>query len=97
MVRDTLYVPQQAGVREDVARGLAVEQYPIGVDAAAPPARVVSFTLRNVWADVVAVGLIHWHVDASFAVHADMKIHTGGSMSLGRGSIVDTLQKQKLN
>ena len=26
-----------------------------------------------------------------------MKSHTGGSMSLGRGSIVDTSQKQKLN
>ena len=36
-------------------------------------------------------------MDASFAVHADMKNFTGGSMSLGRGSIVDTSQKQKLN
>ena len=38
------------------------------------------------------LGLIHWHVDASFAVHTDTKSHTGGSMSLGRGSIVDMSQ-----
>ena len=41
--------------------------------------------------------LIHWHVDAAFAVHADMKSHTGGSMSLGKGSAVDASQKQKIN
>ena len=43
------------------------------------------------------LGLAHWHVDASFAVHADMKSHTGGTMSLGRGSIINTSQKQKIN
>ena len=43
------------------------------------------------------LGLIHWHVDASFAVHADMKSHTGGTMSLGKGSVIDTSHKQKLN
>ena len=43
------------------------------------------------------LGLVHWHVDASFAVHADMKSHTGGTMSLGRDSIIATSQKQKIN
>ena len=43
------------------------------------------------------LSLVHWHVDASFAVHAGMKSHTGGTMSLGRGSIIDTSQKQKIN
>ena len=43
------------------------------------------------------LGLVHWHVDASFAVHANMKSHTGGTMSLGRGSIIDTSQKQTIN
>ena len=37
MVRCALDVPEQAGVQEDVARGLAVEQNPIGVDAATSP------------------------------------------------------------
>jgi hypothetical protein len=37
-----------------------------------------------------------WHIDASYAVHMDMKSHTGGSMSLGKGSVYSTLVKQKL-
>ena len=34
-------------------------------------------------------GVIEWWVDAAFAVHDDMKSHTGGAMSLGRG-VFDT-------
>ena len=40
---------------------------------------------------------IHWWVDAAFAVHHDMKSHTGGMLSLGKGAIYSTSQKQKLN
>ena len=32
-------------------------------------------------------GVINWWVDASFAVHPDMRSHTGGMMSLGRGAV----------
>jgi hypothetical protein len=39
---------------------------------------------------------IHWWVDASFAVHTDMKGHTGGTMSLGKGSVYSTSTKQRL-
>jgi hypothetical protein len=31
-----------------------------------------------------------WWVDASFAVHPDMKSHTGGMMSLGKGAAYGT-------
>jgi hypothetical protein len=41
-------------------------------------------------------GKIRWWVDASYAVHNDMKSHTGGTMSLGKGSIYSTSTKQKL-
>jgi hypothetical protein len=41
-------------------------------------------------------GQIRWWVDASFAVHDDMKSHTGGTMSMGKGSIYSTSTKQKL-
>jgi hypothetical protein len=41
-------------------------------------------------------GLVQWWVDASFAVHQDMKGHTGGTMTLGKGSIYSTSVKQKL-
>ena len=42
-------------------------------------------------------GNLQWWVDASFAVHHDMKSHTGGVMSLGKGAIYSCSTKQKLN
>jgi hypothetical protein len=41
-------------------------------------------------------GKVRWWVDASYAVHHDMKGHTGGTMTLGQGSIYSTSTKQKL-
>jgi hypothetical protein len=38
-----------------------------------------------------------WWVDASYAVHPDMKSHTGGTMSLGKGSIYSASKTQRLN
>jgi hypothetical protein len=40
---------------------------------------------------------IYWHLDAAFAVHMDMKSHTGGSMTLGAGTITSISMKQKVN
>jgi hypothetical protein len=40
---------------------------------------------------------IKWWIDASFAVHPDMKSHTGGTMSLGKGSVYSTSRKQRIN
>jgi hypothetical protein len=40
--------------------------------------------------------LIKWWIDASFAVHPDMKGHTGGVMSLGKGGIYGTSTRQKI-
>ena len=41
--------------------------------------------------------IIKWWIDASFAVHPDMKSHTGGTMSLGKGSPYSTSTRHKLN
>ena len=41
--------------------------------------------------------MIKWWVDASFAVHANMRSHTGATMSLGKGSIYSASTRQKLN
>jgi len=41
--------------------------------------------------------VIKWWIDASFAVHADMRSHTGVAMSLGKGAIYSASTKQKLN
>jgi hypothetical protein len=43
------------------------------------------------------MSIIKWSVDASFAVHPDMKSHTGGSMTLGKGTIYGTSTRQKIN
>jgi Reverse transcriptase (RNA-dependent DNA polymerase) len=38
-----------------------------------------------------------WWVDASYAVHPDMKSHTGGVFSLGKGGIYGTSTRQRIN
>ncbi len=42
-------------------------------------------------------GIVKWWVDAAYAVHRDMKGHTGGTLQLGKGSINSKSIKQKLN
>ena len=42
-------------------------------------------------------GDVSWHVDASFAVHKDMRSHTGGLMTLGKGAVISVSTKQKIN
>jgi hypothetical protein len=42
-------------------------------------------------------GKIRWYIDAAFAVHNDMKSHTGAMMTLGQGAANAQLSKQKLN
>jgi hypothetical protein len=41
--------------------------------------------------------VVKWWVDASFAVHPDMRSHTGGVMTLGKGAVYGTSTRQKLN
>ena len=43
------------------------------------------------------MSVIHWWIDASFAVHADYKSHTGACLSFGRGCLVNISSKQKIN
>jgi hypothetical protein len=42
-------------------------------------------------------GVIYWWIDASFAVHPDMRSHTGATMSMGAGSIFSVSRRQRLN
>ena len=42
-------------------------------------------------------GVVQWWVDASFAVHEDMRSRTGMHTSLGKGTIHGTSVKQKIN
>jgi hypothetical protein len=41
--------------------------------------------------------VIKWWVDSSFAVHPDMRSHTGGAMTLGKGVVYGASTRQKLN
>jgi hypothetical protein len=40
--------------------------------------------------------VIKWWADASYAVHPDMRSHTGGAMSMGSGVIYGSSTRQKL-
>jgi hypothetical protein len=42
-------------------------------------------------------GILKWWVDALFAVHPNMRGHSGGGLSLGRGFPIASSMKQKLN
>ena len=41
--------------------------------------------------------ILAWYVDAVFAVHPDMKSHTGMVFTLGKGAIISSSTKQKVN
>ena len=41
-------------------------------------------------------GIVRWWIDASYAVHNDMKGHTGATLSLGKGGIYSGSWKQRL-
>lgn len=41
--------------------------------------------------------IVKWYGDAAFAVHPNMRSHTGGTMTMGKGSIINISTKQKLN
>jgi len=40
---------------------------------------------------------LSWWVDSSYAVHPDMRHHSGIYMTLGKGATYSTSSKQKLN
>ncbi len=42
-------------------------------------------------------GVLMWYVDASFAVHPNMRGHTGGCLTMGRRFPISVSIKQKLN
>ncbi len=42
-------------------------------------------------------GVLHWHVDASFGTHPNMRGHTGGVLTMGTGCPLVTSTKQNCN
>jgi hypothetical protein len=43
------------------------------------------------------LGVLSWYVDASFAVHPDLRGHTGGTLTMGQGYPLVKSTKHKLN
>ena len=41
--------------------------------------------------------IIHWYIDALYAVHDDLRSHTGAAMRIGIGAAINLSTKQKLN
>ena len=46
---------------------------------------------------IKGAGIMKWYADAAFAVHPDMKSHTGYNMTWGTGSVISASRRQKLN
>eukprot|EP00980_Cylindrotheca_fusiformis_P016285 scaffold4840_cov147-Cylindrotheca_fusiformis.AAC.1 len=44
-----------------------------------------------------SMNVIQWWVDASYAVHPDMRSHTGATMMMGKGSVYSKSTQQKIN
>ena len=42
-------------------------------------------------------GTLTWSVDAAFAVHEDMRSHTGATLTMGKGVLLSMSLKQKIN
>eukprot|EP00957_Ditylum_brightwellii_P075885 5767537-Ditylum_brightwellii.AAC.1 len=42
------------------------------------------------------LNVMKWWPDSAFAIHRDMRSHTGGTMMLGHGSVFSCSTKQKL-
>ena len=43
------------------------------------------------------LNIVKWYAHAAFAIHPDMKSHTGITMTMGKGAITSSSRKQKMN
>jgi len=43
------------------------------------------------------IGILKWYVDSSFTVHPNMRGHTSGGLTLGRGYPISASTKQNMN
>jgi hypothetical protein len=63
--------------------------------------RVIKYLRLTIFIPLVlgwdGTGKLMWSVDASFAVHKDMRSHTGAVLTLGQGALMSMSLKQKIN
>ena len=41
--------------------------------------------------------VVRWYSDASFAIYNDMRSHTGATITMGHGGVINMSTKQKIN
>ena len=63
--------------------------------------RVIRYLRGTIYLPLVvgwdASGTLLWSIDASFAVHKDMRSHRGAMLTFGRGAVFSLSNKQKVN
>ena len=63
-------------------------------------ARTIRYLMATIYLPLILSmnknGISEWWVDASFAIHDDMRSRTGSVTSLGQGAIYCTSTKQKI-
>jgi hypothetical protein len=102
VVAQLLFVCKRA--RPDIQTAVAFlctrVQYP-DVDDYKKLVRVIKYLRKTkdmpLRLEAESLKIAKWWVDASYAVHPDMKSHTGGVFSLGRGGIYGTSTRQRIN
>jgi hypothetical protein len=63
--------------------------------------RVMSF-MKETIDDVLMLeaddtNTLMWYIDVAFAIHGDMKSHTGAVFTMGKGAIISSSTKQRVN
>ncbi len=102
LVAKTLYVSKRA--RPDVSTAIAF----LTTSVRAPDVddwRKLSCLMEHLRVDRLrplipsanGSGLLMWYVNPSFAVHPNMRSHTGGGLTMGRGFPIVSSTKKKLN
>jgi hypothetical protein len=63
--------------------------------------RVIKYLRLTIFIPLVlgwdGTGRLTWSVDASFAIHKDMRSHTGAVLTMGQGALMSMSLKQKIN
>ncbi len=102
LVAKMLYVSKRA--RPDVSTAIAF----LTARVRAPDVndwRKLTCLMEYLWVDRLSLlilsangsGVLMWYVDASFAMHPNMRSHTGGGSTMGRGFPIVSSTKQMLN
>ena len=62
------------------------------------PSVLESYITHETYSGVTAwLCILNWFIDSAHQVHGDCKGHTGGALTLGKGTVISKLAGQKIN